>query len=321
MQLLLERDIKPLDIITRESIHNAATVGIALGGSTNLVLHLLAIAATAGVAFTLNDFKKINARTPVLANLKPGGKYLMKDACAAGGVPAVMKILLNNGLLHADCLTVTGKTIGENLADVNEPDYAKQDVLLPFNRAISREGQIYILAGNLAERGAVAKINGNEGHYFKGKAIVFENEEDMITALHHSVIQPGHVVVIRNVGPKGGPGMPEMLKPTSALMGSGLGNKVALITDGRFSGGSHGFVVGHIAPEAADGGTIALVENDDEIEINPIANSIALLVSEEILKQRKKQYKKLNNPIQHGILYKYTKQVGCASAGCLTDRD
>ena len=318
LKVLLEKNIKPSDILSKKAFENALTVVVVLGGSTNAVLHLLAMAKTANVDFTLEDVTRVNAKTPVLADLKPSGKYLMEDVFAVGGVPAVMKYLLQQGLLHGDCLTVTGKTIKENLDAVNAlPD--GQDVILAVTNPVKANGHLRILYGNLAPEGSVAKITGKEGESFKGPAIVFENEFECIKGIREGKVKAGQVLVIRNEGPKGGPGMPEMLKPTSALIGAGLGNSVALITDGRFSGGTHGFVVGHVSPEAFDGGPIALVEDGDVITIDAVKNKIDVQLSSEELAERKKQWQQPELKVKFGVLYKYAKQVSSASKGCLTD--
>ncbi|MBI3520920.1 MAG: dihydroxy-acid dehydratase [Bacteroidetes bacterium] len=318
LKVLLQKDIKPSDILSKNAFENALTVVVALGGSTNAVLHLLALAKTANVDFTLEDVTRVNAKTPVLADLKPSGKYLMEDVFAVGGVPAVMKYLLEQGLLHGDCLTVTGKTIKENLDEVKAlPD--GQDVILPVTNPVKPTGHLRILYGNLAPEGSVAKITGKEGESFTGPAIVFENEFECIKGIRDGKVKPGQVLVIRNEGPKGGPGMPEMLKPTSALIGAGLGNSVALITDGRFSGGTHGFVVGHVSPEAFDGGPIALVKDGDVITIDAVNNKIDVQISNEELADRKIQWQQPELKVKFGVLYKYAKQVSSASKGCLTD--
>ncbi len=318
IKILLEKNIKPSDILTKKSFENALTVVVVLGGSTNAVLHLLAMAKTANVDFTLTDVSRINEETPVLADLKPSGKYLMEDVFAIGGVPAVMKYLLSKNLLHGDCLTVTGKTIAENLNGLPAlPE--KQDVIYPLENPIKTNGHLRVLYGNLAPEGSVAKITGKEGDKFTGPAIVFENEFECIEGIRKGNVKPGHVVVIRNEGPKGGPGMPEMLKPTSALIGAGLGNSVALITDGRFSGGTHGFVVGHVCPEAYEGGPIALVKKDDVITIDANLNAINLHVNITELNERFSQWKQPKLKVQSGVLFKYAKQVGSASKGCITD--
>lgn len=318
---LIKRDIKPLDIITKKSLENAIALVNALGGSTNAVLHYLAIAHAANIDFTLKDFQKVSNRTPVIADLKPSGKYLMEDVHRIGGVPAVMKYLLNKGYLHGDCLTVTGKTIAENLVKVQPLEFEnKQDVILPKEKAVKTSGNIQILFGNLAKKGAVAKISGKEGTLFKGKAIVFNSEQEANDGISKGKVAKGDVIVIRYVGPKGGPGMPEMLKPTSMIMGAGLGKSVALITDGRFSGGTHGFVVGHITPEAQVGGAIALLKNGDEIEINAQTNTINVALSEEELLKRKQRWEAPAPKHTKGILYKYANTVSSASEGCVTDK-
>lgn len=318
---LMEQDIKPKDIMTREAFENAIVTIMVLGGSTNAVMHLIAIARSVDVPLTQDDFQEISNRIPLLADLKPSGKYLMVDLHKIGGVPAVMKYLLNKGLLHGDCLTVTGKTIAENLADVPDLDFTKQDIIWPLEAPIKATGHLQILYGNLAEGGSVAKITGKEGDQFAGPARVFEGEFELIDGINSGKIRPGDVVVIRYVGPRGGPGMPEMLKPTSAIMGSGLGKTVALITDGRFSGGTHGFVVGHITPEAFDGGTIALVRDDDPILIDTVHNTITLQVDQAELDARKAAWKQPQLKATKGILYKYAKHVKTAADGCVTDED
>ncbi len=318
VKVLLEKDLKPSDILTKKSFENALTVVVALGGSTNAVLHLIAMAKTANIDFSLEDVTRINAQTPVIADLKPSGKYLMEDVFAIGGVPAVMKYLLSKGLIDGDCLTVTGKTIKENLASLPVLD-EKQDVILPLEKPIKPNGHLRVLYGNLAPEGSVAKITGKEGEKFSGPAIVFENEFECIAGIRDGKVKSGHVVVIRNEGPKGGPGMPEMLKPTSALIGAGLGNSVALITDGRFSGGTHGFVVGHVSPEAHDGGPIALVSNNDVITIDAVNNTINIHVSDEEIDKRRSSWVQPSLKVKSGILYKYAKNVSSASTGCLTD--
>lgn len=315
---LLEKDIKPSDIITRKSLENAIRLVTILGGSTNAVLHFLAIARAANIDFTLQDFQKISDSTPFLADLKPSGKYLMEDVHAVGGIPAVLKYLLRKGLLHGDCLTVTGKTIAENLLEV--PDLSEgQDVIKPIEKPIKVTGHLRMLYGNLAKEGSVAKITGKEGLVFSGKAKVFNGEYEANDGIRDGKVGKGDVVVIRYEGPKGGPGMPEMLKPTAAIIGAGLGKDVALITDGRFSGGTHGFVVGHITPEAQEGGVIALVKDGDIITINAETNSIDLDVSEEELQKRKEQWTAPNLKFARGVLYKYAKTVSSASKGCVTD--
>jgi dihydroxy-acid dehydratase len=315
---LLKKDIKPRDIMTYEAFMNAIKLTTILGGSTNVVLHLLAIAKSVGVELSLKDFQKVNDEVPLLADLKPSGKYLMEDLDAIGGVPAVLKMLLKEGLINGDCLTVTGKTLRENLESV--PDLtADQDIIRPFSNPIKETGHIRILFGNLAEQGAVAKITGKEGEKFEGEAIVFDSEDELNEGILTGKVRAGHVVVIRYVGPKGGPGMPEMLKPTGAIMGAGLGNSVALITDGRFSGGTHGFVVGHITPEAQEGGTIALVQHGDRIIIDAVNNTIELAVSAEEVTRRKNTWVAPPLKATSGVLRKYIKTVSSASEGCVTD--
>jgi dihydroxy-acid dehydratase len=317
---LLKLDLKPLDIISKKSIENAIAIVNALGGSTNAVLHFLAIAHAADIDFSLEDFQRVSDRTPLIADLKPSGKYLMEDVHGVGGTPAVMKYLLDNGFLHGDCLTVTGKTLAENLADVEPLTFENdQDVIYPKDQALKSSGNIQILHGNLASEGAVAKISGNEGLFFEGKAVVYDGEQAANTGISNGEVSKGDVVVIRYVGPKGGPGMPEMLKPTSLIMGAGLGKSVALITDGRFSGGTHGFVVGHITPEAQSGGTIALLKTGDVIRISAEDNSINVLLSDKELAERKANWKTPALKHTKGILYKYAKTVASASKGCVTD--
>ncbi len=318
MRLLLEKDIKPSDIITKKSLENAIRLVSVLGGSTNAVLHFLAIARAAQIDFTLKDFQRISDNTPFLADLKPSGKYLMEDVHAVGGIPAVLKYLLKKGMLHGDCLTVTGKTIAENLLDVADLK-AGQDVIKSIENPIKISGHLRMLYGNLAPEGSVAKITGKEGLQFVGKAKVFESEYEANDGIRDGLVEKGDVVVIRYEGPKGGPGMPEMLKPTAAIIGAGLGQDVALITDGRFSGGTHGFVVGHITPEAQEGGTIALVKDGDMITIDSENNSIILEVSEKELHKRRQQWKAPALKFNRGVLYKYAKTVSSASKGCVTD--
>jgi len=315
---LLEKDIKPTDIMTRKAFENAITLVNVMGGSTNAVMHLIAMAHSVDIELSLSDFQRISDKTPVLADLKPSGKYLMEDVFAMGGIPAVMKYLLKNDLLHGECLTVTGKTIAENLAEV--PDLSEnQTVIRKIAEPLKTTGNLQILYGNLAPQGSVAKISGKEGEYFEGTAQVFDNEFEAIEGISAGKVVAGNVVVIRYCGPKGGPGMPEMLKPTSAIIGAGLGSKVALITDGRFSGGTHGFVVGHITPEAYEGGAIALVQNGDRISIDVKNNRLNLLVSENELQQRKLQWQKPKLKAKKGILFKYAQCVSSASKGCITD--
>ena len=316
---LLELDLKPLDIISKKSLENAIAIVNALGGSTNAVLHFLAIAHAADIEFTLEDFQKVSDRTPLIADLKPSGKYLMEDVHGVGGTPAIMKYLLDNGYLHGDCLTVTGKTLAENLANVEAMEFEDQDVIYPKNKALKSSGNLQIIYGNLATEGAVAKISGNEGLLFEGKAVVYDGEQAANQGISNGEVAKGDVVVIRYVGPKGGPGMPEMLKPTSLIMGAGLGKSVALITDGRFSGGTHGFVVGHITPEAQSGGAIGLLKTGDIIRISAEDNSIDVLISDEELSERKASWTAPALKHKKGILYKYAKTVASASKGCVTD--
>ncbi|MBD0403585.1 dihydroxy-acid dehydratase [Flammeovirga sp. EKP202] len=315
---LLELDLKPSDILTKASFENALAVIMALGGSTNATLHMLAIAKAADVELTLDDIQRVSDKVPFFADLKPSGKYLMEDVFAVGGIPAVMKTLLNWGLLDGSCMTVTGKTIAENLADV-DPLGSDQDLMRPKDNPIKSTGHLQILYGNLATEGSVAKITGKEGEKFVGPAKVFNDEFAVIEGISNGEVSKGEVVVIRYEGPKGGPGMPEMLKPTSAIMGAGLGKDVALITDGRFSGGTHGFVVGHITPEAAVGGNLALVEDGDIITIDAVTNKIEVAVSDEELAERRKAWVAPEPKFKKGILYKYIKTVSSASEGCVTD--
>lgn len=318
MRLLLEKDIKPTDIISKKSLENAVRLVTILGGSTNAVLHFLAIARAADIDFTLKDFQNISDNTPFLADLKPSGKYLMEDVHRVGGIPAVLKYLLEQGLLHGECMTVTGKTLAENLKNIRGLKLG-QDVIKPIDKPIKATGHLRMLYGNLATEGSVAKITGKEGLKFSGKAKVFDGEYATNQGIREGKVKKGDVVVIRYEGPKGGPGMPEMLKPTAAIMGAGLGKEVALITDGRFSGGTHGFVVGHITPEAQEGGVIALVKDGDIITIDAETNSINLEISEEELKVRKAQWKAPALKVSRGVLYKYAKTVSSASKGCVTD--
>ncbi len=315
---LLELDIKPKDIMTKKAFENAITVVVALGGSTNAVLHLIASARAVDVDISLDDFHRINAKTPLLADMKPSGKYLMADIHNVGGLPAVMKYLLEKGMLHGDCMTVTGKTIAENLKDL--PGLSKgQEVIQPVENPIKDSGHLRVLKGNLAPEGSVAKITGKEGDKFTGQAICFDSEEEMVAALEQGKIRKGHVIVIRFEGPKGGPGMPEMLKPTSLIMGAGMGQDVAFITDGRFSGGSHGFIVGHIAPEAQVGGPIALLQDGDTITIDATAYSIDVHLSDEELDQRRRNWKAPEYKVKKGTLYKYINSVSSSALGCVTD--
>ena len=319
IKVLLEKDIKPSDIMTRKAFENAITVIMILGGSTNAVLHLIAMAKSVDVELTQDDFQAISDKTPVLADFKPSGKYLMQELHAHGGVPAVMRYLLDKGLLHGDCLTVTGHTLAENLKDIRPINFETQDILYPLEKPLKATGHLQILYGNLAEKGSVAKISGKEGERFEGPARVFDGEKHLIAGIASGKVQPGDVVVIKNEGPKGAPGMPEMLKPTSAIIGAGLGKSIALITDGRFSGGTHGFVVGHITPEAYDGGLIAFVEDNDIIELDAVNNTITLKVSEKVIAERKKNWKQPALKVTKGVLYKYAKSVRDASEGCVTD--
>ncbi len=315
---LIENDIKPSDIVSRKSLENAIRLVTVLGGSTNAVLHFLAIAKAAQIPFSLDDIQKISDTTPFLADLKPSGKYLMEDLHKVGGVPAVLKYMLEQGMLHGDCLTVTGKTLAENLENVSHLQ-AHQDVIHTVTNPIKETGHIRILYGNLASEGAVAKITGKEGLRFEGNARVFNGEYEANKGIGEGKVQKGDVIVIRYEGPKGGPGMPEMLKPTAAIMGAGLGNDVALITDGRFSGGTHGFVVGHITPEAQDGGTIALIKDGDTITIDAEANTISVLLTDDEIKERHAQWQPPALKAKRGALYKYAKTVSSASEGCVTD--
>lgn len=318
INVLLTKDIKPSDIITKRSLENAFIVVTILGGSTNAVLHLTAIAKTAGIDFKLEDFQKISDNTPFLADLKPSGKYLMEDVFRIGGIPALMKYLLENKMLHGDCLTVTGKTVAENLKDIKSIN-ADQDVIVPLKDPIKSTGHIQVLYGNLASEGAVAKITGKEGLSFEGPARVFNGEFEVNEGIANGKVKKGDVVVIRYEGPKGGPGMPEMLKPTSALIGAGLGKDVALITDGRFSGGTHGFVVGHITPEAQLGGMIALVKDGDIISIDAVKRTLNVKLTEDEITKRKSKWSPPKLKYNTGWLSKYTKLVASASEGCITD--
>ncbi|MEP6647855.1 MAG: dihydroxy-acid dehydratase [Saprospiraceae bacterium] len=319
IRLLLEHDIKPSDIMTRKSFENAITLVIALGGSTNAVLHLIAMAASVDIKLTQDDFQYISDHVPVLADLKPSGQYLMEDLHNIGGVPSVLKYLLEQNLIHPDCLTVTGKTIGENLHEVAALNFRTQKIIWPVDIPIKETGHLQILYGNLAEGGSVAKISGKEGEIFTGPARVFNGEQELIEGINSGKIKKGDVIVIRYVGPKGGPGMPEMLKPTSAIIGAGLGKSVALITDGRFSGGTHGFVVGHITPEAFDGGLIALVDDNDIIEIDSLSHTMTLRVSVADIRKRRIMWKQPALNVSKGALFKYAKCVATAAEGCVTD--
>ena len=319
LKKILEKDIKPKDIVTRESLLNALKLIIVLGGSTNAVLHFLAIAKAADINLTLDDFQKVSDTTPFLADLKPSGKYLMNDLHEVGGVPGVLKYMLEKGMLNGDCLTVTGNTLAENLKNL-KPLRKDQEIIKLVNQPIKETGHLQILKGNLAEKGSVAKITGKEGLKFEGPAKVFDSEFKANDGIRKGLVKKGEVVVIRYEGPKGGPGMPEMLKPTAAIMGAGLGKSVALITDGRFSGGTHGFVVGHIVPEAQEGGVIGLIKNGDIISIDSTNNSLNVKLSEEEIDKRKKDWKKPAYKFNKGILHKYIKSVSNASEGCVTDQ-
>jgi dihydroxy-acid dehydratase len=319
IKLLMEKNILPRDIMTRKAFENAITLIMVLGGSTNAVLHLIAMARSVDIPLTQDDFQAISDKIPVLADFKPSGKYLMQDLHQYGGVPAVMKYLLSKGLLHGDCLTVTGKTVTENLVDVPDLDFDQQKIIYPLENPLKATGHLQILYGNLASGGSVAKISGKEGELFEGPARVFDGEQELIAGINSGRIKAGNVVVIRNVGPVGAPGMPEMLKPTSAIIGAGLGKSVALITDGRFSGGTHGFVVGHITPEAVKGGLIGLVEDDDIIELNVATKKMTLKVSEEVIAERRAKWVKPAPKATKGLLFKYAQCVKDASEGCVTD--
>ena len=321
IRLLLERDIKPRDIMTRKAFENAVSVIMVLGGSTNAVLHMIAMAKSVGVEFTQDDFQTISDKIPVLADFKPSGKYLMQDLHQYGGVPAVMKYMLAQGWLHGDCLTVTGKTVAENLAAAPDLDFDQQKIILPKENPIKATGHLQIMYGNLATGGSVAKISGKEGDMFEGPARVFDGEHALIEGINSKKIKEGDVVVIKNVGPVGAPGMPEMLKPTSAIIGAGLGKSVALITDGRFSGGTHGFVIGHITPEAYKGGLIGLVEDGDIIELNVPKRTMTLKVDEATISKRRAAQPAPILKVTNGVLYKYAKLVKDASEGCVTDEN
>ncbi len=319
IRILLEKDIKPSDIMTRKAFENALRTIVILGGSTNAVLHFIAIGKAVGVDISQDDFQRMSDETPVLADFKPSGKYLMQDLQQFGGTPAVMKYLLDEGLLHGDCITVTGKTVAENLADVKSIMEYEQPIIKPLSNPIKATGHLQILYGNLAEKGSVAKISGKEGEKFTGPARVFDGEHDLVAGIASGRIKPGDVVVIKNEGPVGAPGMPEMLKPTSLIIGAGLGKSVALITDGRFSGGTHGFVVGHITPESYKGGLIGLVHDDDIIEIDAVNNTINVKLSDEEIAQRRAAWVQPALKVSKGVLYKYAKTVADASEGCVTD--
>ena len=318
---LLEKNILPSDIMTKKAFHNAIVIVMALGGSTNAVLHLIAMAKSVGLNLTLDEFQEISDKTPVIADLKPSGQYLMEDVHEIGGIPAVLKYLLKKGLVYGDCMTVTGKTLAENVAAALDLDFNSQQVIRSLDNPLKETGHLQMLYGNLSPKGSVAKISGKEGERLKGPARVFDGEKALIAGIQSGKVKQGDVVVIRHVGPKGAPGMPEMLKPTSAIIGAGLGKSVALITDGRFSGGTHGFVVGHITPEAWEGGNIALVEDDDLIVIDAKDNSINLMISDQELENRRSKWEQPQPAASKGILFKYLKQVKDASEGCVTDED
>lgn len=321
IKILLEKDIKPSDIMTEKAFHNAIVMVMALGGSTNAVLHLIAMAKSVGITLTLKDFQDVSDNTPVIADLKPSGTFMMEDVHQMGGIPAIMKYLLSKGLLHGECLSVTGKTLAENVSEAIDLDFDKQKIIFPLENPIKASGHLQMLYGNIATMGAVAKISGKEGESFTGPARVFDGEFELIYGISSGKVKAGDVVVIKNAGPKGAPGMPEMLKPTSAIYGAGLGASVALITDGRFSGGTHGFVVGHITPEAVEGGNIGIIQDNDVIEISAITNTINLLVSDEDIAKRRANWIKPEPPVKSGVLYKYYKLVKNATEGCVTDGD
>jgi dihydroxy-acid dehydratase len=320
IKILLEKNITPKDIVTRKSLENAVRVVVALGGSTNAALHILAIAKTAGVDFTLEDFKRINDETPLLGDFKPSGKFMMEDLHEQGGLPAFLKYLLNHGLLHGDCLTVTGQTLAENLADINPVIPSVVNVIHPLEQPLKATGHLCVLKGNLAPEGSVAKISGKEGKSFTGPARCFDSELEANEAIKNKQVNKGEVIVIRFIGPKGGPGMPEMLKPTSMIIGAGLGSDVALITDGRFSGGTHGFVVGHVTPEAYLGGPIGLLRDGDKITIDADSLALSCDVSEEEFASRRKSWKNKDLSDLQGTLKKYNQLVSTASEGCVTDK-
>ncbi|AFL83084.1 dihydroxy-acid dehydratase [Belliella baltica DSM 15883] len=320
MKILLEKDLKPSDIITKKSLENAVTVIIALGGSTNAVMHIIAIAKTAGIDFTIQDFKAINAKTPMIGDFKPSGRFMMEDLHEQGGLPAFMKYMLQNGFLHGDCLTVTGKTLAENLEGIDAIVPSLVNVIHPLEQPIKDIGHLCILDGNLAPEGAVAKITGKEGSSFTGPARVFDSEQEANDAIRDHKVKKGEVLVIRNIGPKGGPGMPEMLKPTSMIIGAGLGSDVALITDGRFSGGTHGFVVGHVTPEAYLGGPIGLLRDGDLITIDAEGLKLTCNVDDEELARRKETWRRKESEGLQGTLKKYNLLVSTASEGCVTDK-
>lgn len=321
IRVLLEKDIKPRDIMTEKAFHNAMVMVMVLGGSTNAVLHLIAMAKSVGITLTLKDFQNISDSTPVIADLKPSGTYMMEDVHTMGGIPSIMKYLLKKGLLHGDCLTVTGKTLAENVEKAIDLDFNAQKIIFPLENPIKKTGHLQMLYGNIATLGSVAKISGKEGESFTGPARVFDGEYELIHGISSGKVKAGDVVVIKNAGPKGAPGMPEMLKPTSAIYGAGLGASVALITDGRFSGGTHGFVVGHITPEAVEGGNIGIIQDNDLIEISAVTNTINLMVNDEEIARRRANWIKPEPPVKSGVLYKYYKLVKNATEGCVTDAD
>lgn len=319
IKVLMEKDILPASIMSKQAFENAITLVMILGGSTNAVLHLIAMAKSVNVDITQDDFQRISDRTPVLADFKPSGKYLMQELHVHGGIPAVMKYLLKEGFLYGDCITVTGKSLSENLAEARDLDFDTQKIIYPIESPLKATGHLQILYGNLAEKGSVAKISGKEGERFEGPAKVFDGEKHLVEGIANGRVQKGDVVVIRYEGPKGAPGMPEMLKPTSAIMGAGLGPHVALITDGRFSGGSHGFVVGHITPEAHTGGTLAIVQDGDIIEIDAVTRIMNVKISAEEITRRKAAWQQPALKVTRGVLYKYAQCVKDASEGCVTD--
>ena len=321
IRTLLEKDIKPKDIMTQKAFHNAIVTVMILGGSTNAVLHLIAMAKSVGIKLDLADFQRVSDETSVIADLKPSGKYMMEDVHNIGGMPAVLKYLISKGLIHGDCLTVTGKTLAENVTDAIDLNFETQDVIRPYENPIKKTGHLQMLYGNLAPQGSVAKISGKEGEKFTGPARVFDGEFELIAGINSGKVKAGDVVVIRYVGPKGGPGMSEMLKPTSAIFGAGLGSSVALITDGRFSGGTHGFVVGHITPEAFEGGNIGLVKDNDIIELDATKKSINLMISDQEMEARRSAWSQPEPPVKSGVLFKYFRQVKNASEGCVTDEE
>jgi dihydroxy-acid dehydratase len=321
IRVLLEKDIKPRDIMTEKAFHNAMVMVMVLGGSTNAVLHLIAMAKSVGITLTLKDFQNISDSTPVIADLKPSGTYMMEDVHTMGGIPSIMKYLLKKGLLHGDCLTVTGKTLAENVEKAIDLDFDAQKIIFPLENPIKKTGHLQMLYGNIATLGSVAKISGKEGESFTGPARVFDGEYELIHGISSGKVKAGDVVVIKNAGPKGAPGMPEMLKPTSAIYGAGLGASVALITDGRFSGGTHGFVVGHITPEAVEGGNIGIIQDNDLVEISAVTNTINLMVNDEEIARRRAKWIKPEPPVKSGVLYKYYKLVKNATEGCVTDAD